>query len=87
MTIVLFVLFGLIVGFLARALMPGTQKMGLLATTALGVAGSFLGGFLASLVTDRRVTDLTTAGLIGSVIGALLLLLIIGKMRTSRATA
>jgi uncharacterized membrane protein YeaQ/YmgE (transglycosylase-associated protein family) len=74
MGIILFIIFGLIVGFLARALMPGRQKMGWVMTTGLGVAGSFLGGFLVSLVTDNRVTDLHTAGIIGSVLGAILLL-------------
>ena len=79
MGLILFAIFGLIVGFIARAVMPGTQKMGLVATTALGIGGSFLGGFLASLVTSRAVTDLSTAGFFGSVIGALLLLFIAGK--------
>jgi uncharacterized membrane protein YeaQ/YmgE (transglycosylase-associated protein family) len=74
MGIVLFIIFGLIVGFIARALMPGRQKMGLVMTAGLGVAGSFLGGLLVSLVTDNRVTDLHTAGIIGSVLGAILLL-------------
>jgi uncharacterized membrane protein YeaQ/YmgE (transglycosylase-associated protein family) len=74
MGIILFIVFGLIVGFIARALMPGRQKMGLVMTAGLGVAGSFIGGFLVSLVTDNRVTDLHTAGMIGSVLGAILLL-------------
>jgi uncharacterized membrane protein YeaQ/YmgE (transglycosylase-associated protein family) len=74
MGIILFIVFGLIVGFIARALMPGRQKMGMVMTTLLGVAGSFLGGFLVSLITDNRVTDLHTAGIIGSVLGAILLL-------------
>jgi uncharacterized membrane protein YeaQ/YmgE (transglycosylase-associated protein family) len=80
MAIVLFLVFGLVVGFIARAVMPGTQKMGLIATMILGVVGSFVGGFLVSLVTDNRVTDLNTAGIIGSVVGALLLLLVMGKL-------
>lgn len=74
MGILLFIVFGLIVGVLARAILPGDQKMGLLMTAILGVAGSFIGGFLASLISDQRVGDLNTAGLIGSVIGAILLL-------------
>jgi uncharacterized membrane protein YeaQ/YmgE (transglycosylase-associated protein family) len=78
MSIILFVVFGLIVGLLARALLPGRQSMGLLMTALLGVAGSFVGGFLASLITDSRVTDLNTAGIIGSVIGAILLLVLVG---------
>ena len=83
MAILLFLLFGLIVGLLARALMPGRQRMGLMMTALLGVAGSFIGGFLTSLVTDHRVTDLNTAGMLGSVLGALLLLLLVGGQRRS----
>jgi len=86
MAIVLFVVFGLVVGLLARALMPGRQSMGLLMTALLGVAGSFVGGFLVSLITDNRVTDLNTAGLIGSIVGALLVLLLVGRLGSHRAT-
>ena len=87
MAIVLFLLFGLVVGFIARAVMPGTQKMGLIATMILGVVGSFVGGFLVSLVTDARVTDLNTAGMIGSVVGALVLLLVMGKLSNRNVLA
>lgn len=80
MAILLFLVFGLVVGLLARALMPGRQGMGWGMTTLLGVVGSFVGGFLVSLITDNRVTDFNTAGLIGSVVGALLTLLVAGKM-------
>jgi uncharacterized membrane protein YeaQ/YmgE (transglycosylase-associated protein family) len=90
MGIILFLVFGLVVGFLARAIMPGTQKMGLVATMVLGVVGSFIGGFFGALITDSRVLDFNTAGLIGSVIGALVALLIAGSVgglgRGRRAT-
>jgi uncharacterized membrane protein YeaQ/YmgE (transglycosylase-associated protein family) len=84
MSIILFLVFGLVVGFLARAVMPGTQKMGMLATMVLGVVGSFIGGFLGALVTSSRVMDFNTAGLIGSVIGALLALVIAGNVGGGR---
>ena len=87
MSIVLFLVFGLVVGFLARAVMPGTQKMGLIATMILGVVGSFVSGFLVSLVTDQRVTDLNTAGIIGSIVGALVLLLVMGKLSNRNVLA
>jgi uncharacterized membrane protein YeaQ/YmgE (transglycosylase-associated protein family) len=81
MSILLFLVFGLIVGLLARALMPGNQNMSLLMTTALGVVGSFVGGFLVSVVTSHRATELHTAGVVGSVIGALVVLFIGGLAR------
>ncbi len=84
MGIVLFIVFGFVVGLLARAIMPGTQKMGILMTTLLGVLGSFVGGFLSSLVTDHRVTDFHTAGIIGSIIGALVLLFVVGALQRRR---
>jgi uncharacterized membrane protein YeaQ/YmgE (transglycosylase-associated protein family) len=69
-----FVLFGLFVGFLARALMPGRQSMGLIMTSALGMVGSLLGGFLGSMISHDDVSRVHSAGLIGSIIGALLVL-------------
>jgi uncharacterized membrane protein YeaQ/YmgE (transglycosylase-associated protein family) len=84
MSILLFLVFGLVVGFLARAIMPGSQKMGLLATMLLGVIGSFVGGFIGAMLTSSRVLDFNTAGLIGSVIGALIALAV-GGMGRSRA--
>ncbi len=73
-----FLVFGLFVGFLARALMPGRQNMGLLMTSALGMVGSLLGGFLGSLISSEEVTRVHAAGLIGSVLGALLVLGLVG---------
>lgn len=78
MSILFFLVFGLVVGFIARAVMPGSQKMGLLATMLLGVVGSFIGGFIGALITDSRVLEFNTAGLIGSVVGALIALAVAG---------
>jgi uncharacterized membrane protein YeaQ/YmgE (transglycosylase-associated protein family) len=79
MGLLFFLVFGFVIGLLARAIMPGTQRMGLLMTMVLGVAGSFVGGFLVSLVTDHKVTDFHAAGAIGSIVGALLLLFLAGR--------
>jgi uncharacterized membrane protein YeaQ/YmgE (transglycosylase-associated protein family) len=87
MGILFFLVFGFVIGLVARALMPGEQKMGILMTTVLGVAGSFIGGFLSSLVTSHRVTDFHTAGVIGSVIGALVLLFAAGGLMRRRSFA
>lgn len=82
MGLILFLVFGLVVGFVARAIMPGSQKMGLLATMLLGVVGSFIGGFIGAILTDSRVFDFNTAGVIGSIVGALIALAVAGGVFT-----
>ncbi|WP_224242367.1 GlsB/YeaQ/YmgE family stress response membrane protein [Hyalangium gracile] len=85
MSIIAFLVIGLLAGLIARALMPGNQSMGLIATTLLGVAGSFVGGFVASFFySDGRRFDLHPTGLIFSVIGAMLVLLLVGLAGRSR---
>jgi uncharacterized membrane protein YeaQ/YmgE (transglycosylase-associated protein family) len=74
MGLLLFVLFGLIVGFLARAILPGRQSMGLIMTAVLGMVGSLLGGFLGSMISGEGFGRVHSAGLIGSIIGALIVL-------------
>lgn len=79
MSIIAFLVIGLLAGLIARALMPGNQSMGLIATTLLGVAGSFVGGLIGSLFrSDGRVFDLHPSGLLFSVLGALLVLFLVG---------
>jgi uncharacterized membrane protein YeaQ/YmgE (transglycosylase-associated protein family) len=87
MSIILFVIFGLVVGLLARALLPGRQSMGLVATALLGIVGSFVGGFLVSLVTHNRITDFNTAGIIGSIVGAIVVLVIASRFSSRGALA
>lgn len=87
MGIILFIVFGFVIGLLARALLPGRQSLGFIATTLLGIAGSFIGGFLVSLVTRESVTDLHTAGALGSLVGAIVLLAIASRFTGRRALA
>ncbi len=68
------ILFGLLVGLIARAVVPGSQKMGCLGTMLLGVAGSFLGGAIGYLLQGGSLVQ--SSGWIGSVIGAIILLAI-----------
>ena len=80
--IIWWIIVGLIVGALARLLVPGKDPMGWIGTIVLGVAGSFLGGFIGSLI--WRPTDgsyLHPGGIILSLIGAVLLLLVWRKVR------
>jgi uncharacterized membrane protein YeaQ/YmgE (transglycosylase-associated protein family) len=69
---------GLIAGFLARLLVPGPDPMGLLGTIVLGIIGSFIGGFLGWALFGHDLKDgaLQASGVIGSIIGAVIALLI-----------
>ncbi len=84
MGILIWLLVGLIAGALARLLVPGNDSMGILATMILGLVGSLVGGFLGNLFFDGDF-DVTTAGLIGSVIGAVIALLVYRSMRARTA--
>ena len=69
---------GLIVGAIARFLMPGAEQMGWLMTAIVGVAGSFIGGFISSLIWKPVGQGLLhPAGFVMSVIGSLILLYIL----------
>jgi uncharacterized membrane protein YeaQ/YmgE (transglycosylase-associated protein family) len=72
------VIFGIIAGFIARALVPGDDSMGLGATMVLGIVGSFIGGFLGYVLFGKDFDEgaLQPSGLIGAVIGAVLALLV-----------
>jgi len=71
-------LIGLIAGFIARALVPGPDPMSIGGTLLLGIIGSFVGGFLGYLIFGRDLDDgaVQTSGIIGSIIGAVIVLLI-----------
>ena len=72
------IVIGLVAGALARLIVPGRDPMGIGATIVLGIVGSFLGGFLADVLFRNDGEDLGfgPAGLIGSIIGAVIVLLI-----------
>ena len=75
MGLIVFLIVGLIAGFIARALVPGPDPMGWVGTMVLGIIGSFVGGTLAALLFGGTL-DLNAAGLIGSVVGSVIVLLI-----------
>jgi uncharacterized membrane protein YeaQ/YmgE (transglycosylase-associated protein family) len=92
LTFILFlVIAGLIVGFIARAIVPGPDPMSIGGTIVLGIVGSFVGGFLGYLLFGQDIEDgaVQTSGLIGSVIGAVLVLLLVRRFggRSSRRLA
>ena len=77
--IIVLLVVGFIVGLIARALMPGRDNLGCLGTSVLGIVGSFVGGFLQNLVQyhSLSVHSFHPVGLIGSIIGAFVLLLLL----------
>ncbi|HOL36752.1 MAG TPA: GlsB/YeaQ/YmgE family stress response membrane protein [Rubrivivax sp.] len=70
---------GLVVGALARFVMPGEQKMGLVMTSLLGIAGSLIAGFVGQAVHWYEPGQ--PAGWIASVVGAVVLLYVVGKLK------
>ncbi len=77
--IIVLVIIGLIAGLIARLLVPGPDPIGLLGTIVRGVVGSFVGGFVENLIEYHSVSvnSFHTTGIIGSVIGAIIILLLL----------
>ncbi|MBL8953182.1 MAG: GlsB/YeaQ/YmgE family stress response membrane protein [Myxococcaceae bacterium] len=79
MSLIAFLVVGLIAGLIARAIYPGTQAMGLLATMLLGIVGSFVGGLVSSLIYSRgNFLSLHPTGILFSVIGSIVVLFLAG---------
>jgi uncharacterized membrane protein YeaQ/YmgE (transglycosylase-associated protein family) len=69
-----FIVAGLIIGLLARLLLPGRQKIGLLWTLVLGVLGSVIGGVIANLIGSGDIFELNVIGFVVAVLAAVALL-------------
>jgi uncharacterized membrane protein YeaQ/YmgE (transglycosylase-associated protein family) len=86
MGILSWICFGFFAGLVARAVMPGTQGMGFVLTTVLGIAGAFVGGILGSLLSGGVLwREVQPAGFIGSVIGAIVILALRGILGSGRS--
>ncbi|VFR24626.1 putative membrane protein [plant metagenome] len=79
MSILIMIIVGFIVGLIARAVLPGEQKMGFILTTLLGIAGALVAGFAGQQMGWYAPGE--PAGWIASVIGAIILLVIVGLLR------
>lgn len=87
--IVSIIVVGLIAGAVARLLIPGKQHMSVVMTIALGIVGSFVGGFLGYLLFGKDAAHgfLQPSGIIGSIIGAIIVILVwsrVGNRSTTR---
>ena len=84
MSIIIFLIIGFVAGLLARALVPGDDSMGIIGTTILGVIGSFVGGAIGALFSSSKITEFNTSGLILSIIGAIVALLVYRQIAARR---
>ena len=82
MGIIGMILVGLVIGALARFVMPGEQKMGWIMTTLLGIGGSMVAGLVGGALGWYQPGE--GAGWIASVLGAVLLLFVVGKLRAGK---
>jgi uncharacterized membrane protein YeaQ/YmgE (transglycosylase-associated protein family) len=72
------VIVGFVVGLIARALLPGDQKLGLIMTAVLGIVGSLIAGFIGQALGWYQAGE--GAGFIGSVVGAIIVLFVYSKV-------
>lgn len=81
MGILITILIGLVVGVIARFLMPGNQPMGWVMTILLGIGGALLASYGGQALGIYQAGQ--AAGLIGAVVGAVILLVLFGLLRRS----
>jgi len=84
-SVISWLVFGLIVGLIARFLMPGRQGMTWFMTALLGIVGSVIGGVLSWLIFGTPDGQINAAGWLMSIVGAMLLVFFYGRMKGARA--
>ena len=73
---------GFVIGLIARAVVPGVDQMGIIATTLVGIVGSVIGGFIGRAISKPDPgSRFHAAGFLMSVVGAIVLLLILRMLR------
>ncbi|MBE7416231.1 MAG: GlsB/YeaQ/YmgE family stress response membrane protein [Ideonella sp.] len=78
------VIIGFVVGLVARALLPGDQKLGLIMTAVLGIVGSVVAGFIGQAVGWYQPGQ--PAGFIASIVGAIVVLFVYSKVTASSSS-
>ncbi len=74
LTILGWIVFGLIAGIIAKAIMPGKDPGGIIVTMLIGIVGAFLGGFLGSLVFGVGLNGFSIQTILLAIVGSLILL-------------
>ena len=86
MTILAWIVLGLVAGVIAKALMPGRDPGGIIVTMLIGIVGAFLGGFLGNTITGAGLNGFSLWSIILAVVGAMLLLWIYRLTTRTRTT-
>ena len=84
MSIIAWIVLGLIAGAIAKALMPGNDPGGLIVTMLIGIVGAFIGGFLGNTLVGRDLSGFSLWSLVLAVVGALVLLWIYRMVTRTR---
>lgn len=85
MSILAWIVLGLIAGAIAKALMPGNDPGGFIVTILIGIVGAFLGGFLGNAITGEGLNGFSAWSIILAIVGAMLLLWIYRMATRGRA--
>jgi uncharacterized membrane protein YeaQ/YmgE (transglycosylase-associated protein family) len=86
MSILAWIVLGLIAGAVAKAIMPGRDPGGMVITMVIGIVGAFLGGFLGNMLTGAGLNGFSLWSILLAVVGALLLLWIYRMTTKGRTT-
>lgn len=86
MSILAWVVLGLIAGAIAKALMPGKDPGGMIVTILIGIVGAFLGGFLGNMIAGTGLNGFSLWSILLAVVGAVLLLWIYRMTTRKRGT-
>ncbi len=85
MSVLWTIIIGFVVGVLAKLLHPGRENMGLIMTALLGIGGALLAGYVGQMIGWYRAGE--GAGFVGSLIGAIVILVIYGMVKRGSGTA
>jgi len=80
--ILVWCVYGIFVGSIAKSLVPGEENFGFIKTVALGVAGSYMGGALLYMI--GQYSTVSPAGIFSGVVGAVISLVLYNKLATSK---
>ncbi len=86
MSIILWIIFGALVGWIASLIMKTDEEQGMIGNIVVGIVGAFLGGFISGLFGGPSVTGFNLVSILVAIVGAVVLLFIV-KLFTGRSSS